>query len=86
MRRWTRARWDCRCGRCGVGIHAGDVFLEMRIANVKATLRRCASCEGPPPPELPDEIEMLEPVRLDMTRIGFLPLEPLFEREPGEEG
>ena len=86
MRRWTRARWECRCGLCGAGIRPGDVFLELRVQNVKAIVRRCAECEGPAPPDLPFEIERQEPVRLDMTRLGFLPLESLREREPGEEG
>jgi len=63
----------------------GDVVLEIQIAGVKARLRRCAACEGPAPAELPLAIEIQEPVRLDMTRIGFLPLEPMLAREPGED-
>jgi len=86
MRRWTCARWPGRCGGCGAALQPGDVVLEIQIAGVKARLRRCAACEGPAPTELPLEIEIQEPIRLDMTRIGYLPLEPMLAREPGEEG
>ncbi|HKE44575.1 MAG TPA: hypothetical protein VKB41_08555 [Steroidobacteraceae bacterium] len=87
MQTWTRAAWACRCGRCGEVIKTGEALLEIQIPKVKARLRRCEACEGPAPPDLPDHVEVGH-ARLDLTRLGLLPLEwpALTIREPGEEG
>jgi hypothetical protein len=95
MRRWERATRHVLCGGCGAAIETGDPVLVYFGATAGATPRRfirCASCGGGAPPDLPTAI-VFDPTplpRLDMTRLGVLPLDfrtrAAGEREPGEEG
>jgi hypothetical protein len=48
------------------------------------TLRRCATCEGPAPPDLPARVVVTSPVTPLRPLSGLLPLG--FGREPGQEG
>jgi len=50
---WTRAVVDMLCGACPRQIRRGDPVLEIRVAGVTRTPRRCQSCAGEAPPDLP---------------------------------
>jgi len=50
---WTRALVDTLCGACPRRIRRGEPFLEIRVAGVTRSLRRCQSCAGEAPPDLP---------------------------------
>ncbi len=55
MRAWTRAAMRLSCGNCSEEIASGDPVLEISFGRV--VKKRCAKCEGPAPPDLPERIE-----------------------------
>jgi hypothetical protein len=69
--RWDRARFYMRCGRCGAEIAPGDAVCLMELRTV--TKPRCAACEGPAPPDLPADIERIDPVPTLTKCSGILP-------------
>jgi hypothetical protein len=84
MRTWTRAPRVRRCGRCGTDVAVGAPYLSIRLAGTGRELVRCATCEGPAPPDLPALIEPRsahEPINL--TRFGILPMD--FSRRPRQD-
>lgn len=53
MRTWVRRDVPCYCGNCGETVNAGEPLLEITSEKIRRPLHRCASCEGPAPPDLP---------------------------------
>jgi len=92
MTRWDRAIRDQWCGRCGHRIATGDPVFVLTLQSTEKV--RCATCEGPAPPDLP---ALVERAPIDMPRmVRFaagamaLPLDwkarSAGDREVGEEG
>jgi hypothetical protein len=54
MRVWERtATPTAACGKCGQVLPAESWVLVITIPGLKSRLLRCATCEGPAPPDLP---------------------------------
>jgi len=97
MSAWHRAAVDTICGLCGVHIAVGEPVHVFELPGVRfrrGQKVRCATCDGPAPPDLPPLVLEREPSKpFAMTRFtpGMLPMDwktaaAGAEREPGEEG
>jgi hypothetical protein len=92
MSTWERATFDRLCPMCNRVVKVGEPILVYRFTPApprKTPIEkiRCASCDGPAPPDLPAHIEEAPRPPLAMHRLGLLPLEfgRTATREPGEE-
>jgi len=86
---WDRASRLQLCGRCGRHIEKGDPLLVITIGSTVQKVR-CATCDGPAPPDLPPFISTkAEFARAPIALRGLLPLDwkalGAGDRQPGED-
>lgn len=83
MQHWARVKRARICGGCGRTLAIGDPVLVITLARQVDKIR-CATCNGPAPPDLPDYRPGADPLQLPAL---LQPMKRLpFDREPGEEG
>jgi hypothetical protein len=84
VKTWIRAGVGQVCGRCGTPVPLGAALLVITLPTTRLT--RCAACDGPAPPDLPERVEV-SPLGPPMRPLsGILPFGFDRVREPGEDG
>jgi len=56
MMKWTKLPYEIGCGLCGSRIYPNQPALLIQLPNSKRRRYRCADCDGPAPPDLPNVI------------------------------